>query len=113
MKRLILVLLAALWTAPARGQILSFTSDQLIRYTPENPFERFADGRPKVPDALLERVKTMSVEEAWGELRSKGYTNQYVEGFQTLRPGQKLVGRAFTAQYVPMRPDFTKVVDAD
>src|SRR5437762_3007146 len=53
MKRLILVLLAALWTAPARGQILSFTSDQLIRYTAKNPFERFADGRPKVPVDLM------------------------------------------------------------
>ncbi|MEZ5366746.1 MAG: hypothetical protein R2748_31495 [Bryobacterales bacterium] len=55
----------------------------MIRYTEKNPYERFADGRPKVPDALLERVKSMSVEEAWGILRSKGYPNQHVEGFRT------------------------------
>jgi len=113
MKRLILVLLAALWTAPARGQILSFTSDQLIRYTAKNPFERFADGRPKVPDALLEKVRAMSVEEAWGILRQKGYLFQYGGEFKILHPGRKLVGRAVTAQYLPLRPDLAEVVDAE
>ena len=111
MKRLILVLLAALWTAPARGQILSFTSDQLIRYTAKNPFERFPDGRPKVPDALLEKVRAMSVEEAWGILRQKGYLFQYGGEFKILHPGRKLVGRAVTAQYLPLRPDLAEVVD--
>src|SRR6185436_3284102 len=87
--------------------------EQMIKYTPENPFERFPDGRPKVPDSILDRVKTMSIEEAWTELRAKGYMNQYAEGLQALRPGQKLVGRAFTAQYVPMRPDVRNVIDGD
>jgi regulator of RNase E activity RraA len=110
---MIRILLAALLLAgAASAQVFSFTREQMIQYTPLNPFERFPDGRPKVPDSILERVKTMSVEEAWGELRAKGYMNQYVDGFQILRPGQKLVGRAFTAQYIPMRPDVRAVIDA-
>jgi hypothetical protein len=30
------------------------TREQLIKYTAKNPYDRFPDGRPKVPDALLE-----------------------------------------------------------
>src|SRR5262249_48459096 len=80
----------------------------------ENPFERFPDGRPKVPDELLEKVKGLSVEEAWGILIGKGYTHQHAgSGFKILHPGRKLVGRAVTAQYLPTRPDLEKVLVAD
>ena len=113
MKILILVVSILATSGPAFGQVFSFTKEEMIRHTPENPFERFPDGRPRVPDALLERVKAISVEDAWGVLRSKGYVNQYVEGMKVLRPDQKLVGRAFTAQYMPARPDLATVVDAD
>ena len=112
MKIMILVVTIVAMSGPAFGQVFSFTRDEMIRYTPDNPFERFPDGRPKVPDALLERVKQISVEDAWGILRSKGYVNQHVEGMKALRPDQKLVGRAFTAQYMPARPDLSAVVDA-
>ena len=98
---------------PAGAQIFSFTREQMIRYTAKNPFERFPDGRPKAPDALLEKVKGLSAEEAWGLLRSRGYMFQVGEGFRILHPGQKLVGRAFTAQYLPLRPDLAEVIDAD
>jgi regulator of RNase E activity RraA len=94
----------------ADAQMFRFTREQMIRYTPKNPFERFQDGRPKVPDALLERVKTLSVEEAWGILRNKGYLAQYADGFQVLHPDKKLVGRAVTAQYLPIRPDLEEVL---
>lgn len=113
MKRVFLFVLAVLWVTPVYGQIFSFTREQMIRYTEKNPFERFPDGRPKVPDALLEKVKAMSVEEAWGILRGKGYHFQYAGDFQILHPGQKLVGRAVTAQYLPLRPDLAEVVDAE
>ena len=115
MKTLFVLLLLAgqtVWFSAA-AQVFSFTREEMIRYTPENRFERFPDGRPKVPDTLLERVKMMSVEEAWGALRSKGYVNQHVEGLQVLHPGRKLVGRAFTAQYLPLRPDLAGVINGD
>lgn len=96
------------------AQPFRWTREQMIHYTPENPFDRFADGRPKVPDELLEKVRGLSVEEAWGILRAKGYIHQHAgSGFQILHPGTKLVGRAVTAQYLPTRPDLGKVLAAD
>ena len=108
------VALAALFATLAVAQPFRWTRDQMIHYTPLNTFERFEDGRPKVPDALLEKVKGLSAEEAWGILHSKGYNSQYAgSGFQVLHPGTKLVGRAVTAQYLPTRPDLQNVIDAD
>ena len=58
------ILLAAVAIAPAlSGQVNSLSRERLIKYTSQNPYERFPDGRPKVPDALLEKVKEMSAEE--------------------------------------------------
>lgn len=98
---------------PAAGQVFSLTRDQMIEFTKHNPYERFPDGRPKVPLELLERVAELSVEEAWGVLRGEGYEKQYADGFEILKPGQRLVGRAVTAQYLPHRPDLQEIVDAD
>lgn len=98
---------------PSDAQVFRFSREEMIRYTSKNPFERFPDGRPKVPDALLERVRALSVEEAWGVLRNKGYRYQFAGDFQVLRPGNKLVGRAVTAQYLPLRPDLAEVLEAD
>jgi 4-hydroxy-4-methyl-2-oxoglutarate aldolase len=67
--------------------------------------ERFPDGRPKVSDQLLERLSDISLEEAWGTLRNKGYHNQFEGDWMILNPGQVMVGRAVTAQYMPARPD--------
>jgi regulator of RNase E activity RraA len=111
--RLIVWLITGALTAPICAQVFTLTREQMIKYTPKNPFERFPDGRPKVSDALLEQMKAVSLVQAWGFLRSKGYHNQYADGLQVLHPGQKLVGRAFTAQYLPARPDFEEVLDAD
>jgi regulator of RNase E activity RraA len=68
--------------------------------------ERFTDGRPKVSDALLERLKALSMEEVWGVLQNKGFKNQYESDWHIIRPGQVMVGRVVTAQYMPSRPDF-------
>jgi regulator of RNase E activity RraA len=100
--------------APAYSQVFRLTREQMIRYTAKNPFDRFEDGRPKVPDKLLERVKGLSLEEAWGTLMSKGYRHQFAGwDFEVLHPNQKLVGRAVTAQYLPLRPDLSEVLEAD
>ena len=44
------------------------TPDQIKAITPAWKGERFADGRPKVSDRFLERLKNVSLEEAWGYL---------------------------------------------
>ncbi|HEY1496491.1 MAG TPA: dimethylmenaquinone methyltransferase [Candidatus Solibacter sp.] len=105
-------LMAALAPQPARAQLFTMTKEQLIEYTAQNPFERFPDGRPKVPDALIERARGISAEEVWSVLPGKGYRNQYEDGFQVLHPGKKLVGRAFTVQFMPVRPDVDTVSTA-
>ncbi len=100
--------------APIYGQVFRLTREQMIKYTAKSPFDRFPDGRPKVDDKLLERVKGLSLEEAWGILLSKGYKHQFAGwGFQVLHPGKKLVGRAVTAQYLPWRPDLGATLDAE
>ena len=107
---LLVALLATAVVAPnVWGQVFTLTRDQLIQYTPQNPYDRFPDGRPKVPDAILEKVKGISAEEVLG-LAQRGYRNQFDGNFQILHPDRKLVGRAVTLQLMPTRPD---VADAD
>jgi regulator of RNase E activity RraA len=78
----------------------------LIELTALNPFDRFEDGRPKVPDELLERMKLVTTEEAWGVLRRHGYHRQFEGNWLQTHPGTILVGRAITAQFLPHRPDY-------
>jgi 4-hydroxy-4-methyl-2-oxoglutarate aldolase len=103
MRLAICLLIAGALTSPA--QIFTLTKDQLLQYTAKNPFDRFADGRPKVPDELLERVKRLSIEEVWGLLPRRGFPNQFEGNWQIMHAGKKLVGRAVTVQFMPMRPD--------
>jgi regulator of RNase E activity RraA len=95
--------------APASAQLITFPKQELIDYTVQNPFDRMPDGRPQVPDDLIERARDLSSEEVWAVLQDKGYNNQYADGFQVLHPGKMLVGRAFTVQFMPVREDVDKV----
>lgn len=88
-----------------------FTKDAVIKYTPEWKGERFADGRPKVPDAILDRMKNVTLEEAWAVLRNAGYNYQYEDGWLVIHPDKVLVGRALTAEWMPGRPDVQRVVE--
>ena len=93
----------------AAAQLIGFSKQQLIDYTAQNPFDRLPDGRPKVPDALIERARDLSSEEVWSVMQAKGYDNQYADGFQVLHPGKTMVGRAFTVQFMPLREDVNGV----
>jgi 4-hydroxy-4-methyl-2-oxoglutarate aldolase len=104
--------LAALMPSLAAAQVFTLTREQLVELSAQNPFERFPDGRPKIPDNLLERARGLSAEEIWAVLPRKGFPNQYEDGFKILHPGTKLVGRAFTAQFMPMRPDVDEATQA-
>jgi 4-hydroxy-4-methyl-2-oxoglutarate aldolase len=88
--------LLALVVAPCiSGQVFQFTREQMLQYTAQNPFERFPDGRPKVPDDLLAKLKEMSAEEVLG-LAQRGFRNQSEAGWQILHPQKRLIGRALT-----------------
>ena len=106
-------LAALLAPAGASAQLFTLTREQLIELSAQNPFDRFPDGRPKVPDQAIERAKGLSAEEVWAVLPGKGFRNQYEDGFQILHPGTKLVGRAFTVQFMPVRPDLEAVVNTN
>lgn len=86
--------------------------DDIVSLTPLNPFDRFDDGRPRVPDDLIERVKLVSLEEAWGVLRKHGYDYQFEGNWVNLHPDHVMVGRALTTTFVPLRPDLNDVVNA-
>lgn len=86
------------------------SSEDLIELTALNPFERYDDGRPKVPDELLERMKLVTTEEAWGVLRQHGYHRQFEGNWLQTHPGKTLVGRAVTAQFLPHRPDYHEAI---
>jgi len=105
-----LALIAA--TLPsARAQQGFFTADDVIKYTPDWHGERFADGRPKVPDDILDRMKRVTLEEAWAVLQQNGFMHQYEDGWLSIHPEQVLVGRALTAAWMPGRPDVQKLLE--
>ncbi|MCX6260133.1 MAG: RraA family protein [Bacteroidia bacterium] len=96
----------------AGAQNVGSSPEYIKALTSEWKGERFPDGRPKVSDAILERLKNISIEEAWGALRNKGYQNQFESDWQIINPNEPMTGRVVTAQYMPLRPDLEKYVKA-
>jgi regulator of RNase E activity RraA len=96
----------------SKGQHVQITKEQLVALTPEWKGERFPDGRPKVPDNIIQRMKSVSVEEAWAVMKNAGYGYQVAEGWQVINPDSVLVGRAVTATFMPARPDVWKAIDS-
>ncbi len=92
------------------AQHVGSSPEYIKALTPEWKGERFADGRPKVPDAILERLKKISLEEAWSVLRNKGFLNQFEGDWTIINPDEAMTGRVVTAQYMPLRPDLEKQV---
>lgn len=99
---------------PSMAQLGLFNNEMRKDLTRAWKGERFPDGRPKVPDEVLQRLKKTTAEEAWGTLRAAGYVNQYVSGWKTVNVdplGDRLVGRAVTAAFLPARPDMNEFVN--
>ncbi len=94
----------------AHAQTIS--REQMLWLTPEWKGERFPDGRPKIADKWLERLKNVSLEEAWAILRNEGYHNQFEGDWQVMYPDKPMTGRALTAQYMPLRPEMDKQIKA-
>ena len=87
MKQISLALAVLLTTSAAAAAHQSFfTAPEVIHNSPEWKGERFADGRPKVPDTVLDRMKNVTLEEAWDTLRRNGFLNQYEGGWNTIFP---------------------------
>jgi regulator of RNase E activity RraA len=106
-------LLAVFAASTAVAQIGMFNNEMRIALTGEWKGERFPDGRPKVPDSVLERLKETTAEEAWGTMRGAGYRLQFEGGWKTVNvePGKRMVGRAVTCYFLPARPDFNNYIN--
>jgi regulator of RNase E activity RraA len=85
--------------------------EDILAITRQNPFDRFPNGRPRVPDDLLQRMREVTVEEAWAIMRKHGYNYQYEGNWLNVHPERTLVGRAVTATFVHARPDLHEVVE--
>jgi 4-hydroxy-4-methyl-2-oxoglutarate aldolase len=109
---MLLVILASL-SMSAWAQLGMFSKEQRIMITSQWSGDRFPDGRPKVPDTVLKKIKTATAEEAWGVLREHKFNNQYAGGWKTINvePGKRLVGRVVTAVFVPLRPDLNDAIN--
>ena len=93
-----------------RAQQVGSSPEYIKALTSQWKGERFPDGRPKVPDELLERLKDISNEDIWNVLRNKGFQNQFEGDWQIINPDSVMTGRVVTAQYMPLRPDLADLI---
>lgn len=96
----------------AQAQRIGSSAEYVTALTANWKGERFADGRPKVPDIVLERLQNCTLEQIWGYLGNKGYRNQVEKNWVILKPGETMTGRVVTAQFMPTRPDLDSLVRA-
>lgn len=112
------------------AQPTSLTKDEMLYYTSVWKGDRFPDGRPKVSDDIIQRMKYVTVTEAWqtlngasdpiegqgptsfGEMRRPTYSNQYYGGFIMMRDNLVICGRASTIHFLPYRPDLNGLIQA-
>ena len=92
-----------------------FSSKQELEYlTPFWKGERMDDGRPKVADSVLKRMRNLTLEEVW----QVGWDNNYefqVEGDlkTTHSTSTPLIGRALTIECTPFRQDLHEICKAE
>src|SRR6476659_6961536 len=96
----------------ANAQRIGSSPEYIKSLTSEWKGERFADGRPKVSDLMLDKLQNATLEQIWGFLNRKGYHNQVEKNWIILKPGETMVGRVVTAQFMPSRPDLDTLVRA-
>src|SRR6266480_201060 len=109
---LCLCAIALLVPSSIHAQLFTFSKQELMDYTAQEPFDRLPDGRPKVPNDMMDRARELSSEEIWAILQQRGFNNQYADGFEVLHPGKTLVGRAFTVQFMQLRSDVDEIARA-
>jgi len=116
-KGILLFFTIVLFGIYSKSQHVVWPAKSIQKLTSEWVGERTPDGRPKVSDHLLERLKALSTEEEWSPLRSKGYVNQFENfagtaqnGWEILHPEKVMTGRVVTAQFMPLREDFDNYV---
>jgi len=64
-----------------------------------------------VTEAQLQRLRELPVEAVWAALQGRQYVRTFEGNFQLTVPSAKLVGRAVTMRYLPVRPDLMDAVN--
>lgn len=107
-----IILIAAVFSLSFNALGQQISKEEMLFLTPEWTGERYDDGRPKVSDEVLQRMKEVTHEEAWAVMKNEGYKYQYAEGWEQINPDSVMVGRALTATFMPGRPDIHDAIDA-
>src|SRR5688572_17761645 len=66
--------------------------------------------KPAVSPAQLQRLRELPIEALWGALQTRQYVRSFEGGFQVSVDNPKIVGRAVTMRYLPVRPDLMEAV---
>jgi regulator of RNase E activity RraA len=89
---------------------LNLTAEEVATFTAHWSGPRYADGRPCVPDEVIERLARLSITDVWAVLGEHGYRHQYEGGWQRIHADHGLCGRALTAMFMPRRNDVNEIV---
>jgi len=111
-KNTLLTLVIALAAPCVKSQHVGAPPEYVKALTSKWEGPRTADGRPRVSDTTLERLANCTLEQIWGYLGNRGYRNQVEKNWIILKPGETMVGRVVTAQFMPTRPDLDSFVRA-
>ena len=108
MTRILAYLLLLELMAGSFAHAQTISREEMIFLTSEWKRDRFADGRPRIPDDLIERAANIGIEEAWVVLYNAGYKSQFEGNWKMVHDDVPVIGRALTAHYMPSRPDVLK-----
>jgi regulator of RNase E activity RraA len=95
---------------PAIGAAQPAAPSRASRNTYSAVMDVLAPARPRLTDAQIARLKTVPIEAVWGALQARDYRHCFVTDLKLTQPGTKLVGRALTMRYLPVRPDLLAAV---
>src|SRR5712692_11994058 len=64
--------------------------------------------------ALFAKLASVAIDSIWGALDKLGYAGTFIEGVRPVHPNldRKMVGRAVTMRYLPMRKDLAESINA-
>jgi regulator of RNase E activity RraA len=69
----------------------------------------FKPARINIPAEVMEELKKISAATACGTLMKLGYRNTFMHAINPMSLGQRMMGRARTIRYLPVREDVAKI----
>ena len=103
------LVLAAATTAVAQGAAAPPPS-RTSRDTYSPVMDVLRPSRTPLRDEQIAQLRKLPLEAVWGAVQAKQYRHCFVNDLKLTQPGTKLVGRALTMRYLPVRPDLVEAV---